>query len=46
VRTDEDIISVGGTARGVDSALVLQPANSSYVFDLKVKEVICKPSTF
>jgi len=46
VRTDEDIISVGGTARGVDSALVLQPANSSHIFDLKVKEVICKPAAF
>jgi len=46
VRTDEDIISVGGTAKGVDAALVLQPANSSRFFDLKVKEVICKPSVF
>ncbi len=46
VRTDEDIISVGGTAKGVDAALVLQPANSSRLFDLKVKEVICKPAMF
>ena len=46
VRTDEDIISVGGTAKGVDAALVLQPANSSRFFDLKVKEVICKPAMF
>ena len=46
VRTDENIISVGGTAKGVDAALVLQPANSSHFFDLKVKEVICKPAVF
>ena len=46
VRTDEDVISVGGTARGVDAALILQPANSSRFFDLKVKEVICKPAVF
>ena len=46
VRTDEDIISIGGTAKGVDAALVLQPANSSRLFDLKVKEVICKPAIF
>ncbi|HYA15280.1 MAG TPA: pyruvate kinase alpha/beta domain-containing protein [Syntrophales bacterium] len=46
VRTDEDIISVGGTAKGVDAALVLQPANSSRFFDMKVKEVICKPAMF
>ena len=46
VRTDEDVISVGGTAQGVDSALVLKPANSARFFDLKVKEVICKPAVF
>lgn len=46
VRTDEDIISVGGTARGADSALVLKPANSAHFFDLKIREVICKPAMF
>lgn len=46
VRTDEDVISVGGSARGADSAVVLQPANSSRFFDLKVKEIICKPAAF
>jgi hypothetical protein len=46
VRTDEDIISIGGTVEGADAALVLQPANSSSVFDLKVKEIIGKPRNF
>ena len=46
VRTDEDVLSVGGTAQGVDSALVLKPANSARFFDLKVREVICKPAVF
>ena len=46
VRTDEDIISLGGTSQGVDAALVIQPANSADFFDLKVKEVICKPAAF
>jgi hypothetical protein len=46
VRTDEDVIAVGGTAQGVDSALVLNPANSARFFDLKVREVICKPAVF
>ena len=46
VRTDEDVISVGGTAEGADTALVIQPANSADIFDLKVKEVICKPAMF
>jgi len=46
VRTDEDVISIGGTARGADTALVLRPANSSDIFNLKVREIICKPSEF
>lgn len=44
IRTDEDVISVGGTGRGADSALVLRPANSFNFFDLKVKEIVCKPA--
>lgn len=43
VRTDEDIVSIGGTGKGADTALLLQPANSFHYFDLKVKETICKP---
>jgi hypothetical protein len=43
VRTDEDVISIGGTSRGADTALVLQPVNSEDFFDLKVKEILCKP---
>jgi len=46
VRTDEDVISIGGTGRGADTALVIQPANSFNIFDLKVKAVICKPAVF
>jgi len=46
VRTDEDVISLGGTGQGLDTALVIRPANSYHFFDLKVREVICKPRTF
>jgi len=46
VRTDEDVISIGGTATGADTALVLRPANSSDLFDMQIREIICKPSTF
>ncbi len=46
VRTDEDVISIGGTSEGADAALVLQPANSSNVFDLRIREIIAKPSIF
>jgi hypothetical protein len=46
VRTDEDIIAVGGTSEGADTALVIKPANSFSFFDLKVREIICKPAIF
>jgi len=46
VRTDRDCISAGGTATGIDTALILKPANSADFFDLKVREILCKPSHF
>jgi hypothetical protein len=43
VRTDEEIIAIGGTGRGADTAVVLQPSNVHRFFNLRVKEIICKP---
>ena len=46
VRTDEEIIAVAGTGRlggGTDTAAVIQPNTADHFFDLKVKELICKP---
>lgn len=43
ISTREDVISIGGTGKGADTALVLRPVNSFHFFDLKIKEVICKP---
>jgi len=44
--TGKDIIAVGGTARGCDSALVLKPVCQSDFFDMRIREIICKPRTF
>lgn len=44
--TGNDIISVGGTSRGADTALVLKPANQSDLFDMRIREIICKPRDF
>jgi len=46
LRTDEDCVSMGGTEEGVDTALVLRPANSCRFFDLRIREVVCKPLRF
>jgi hypothetical protein len=46
VLTGEDIVAIGGSAKGADTALVLKPTNQSNFFDLKIKEIICKPRSF
>ena len=43
VRTDEEVVSIGGTHRGADTAVVLKPANVHNFFNLRVKEILCKP---
>lgn len=40
---DKEIIAIGGTARGIDAAVVLEPAHMINFFDLKIKEIIAKP---
>jgi len=44
IPTDRDIICVGGTGRGADTAVVLRPAHMNRFFDLRVRAVLCKPS--
>ena len=46
VSVDRDIISMAGTGKGADTALLLRAANSSNFFDLKIREVVAKPSDF
>ncbi len=46
VLTGKDIVAIGGTGRGADSALVIKPAHMSNFFDLKIREIICKPRDF
>ena len=46
VLSGNDIVAIGGSAKGADTALILQPANQSHFFDLKIREIICKPRSF
>jgi hypothetical protein len=43
IRTSEVVLAIGGTGRGADTAVVLQPANAQSFFDLRVNEILCKP---
>lgn len=46
IPTDKDVVAVAGTGRGADTALRIRPANSARFFDLRIREVIAKPSSF
>jgi hypothetical protein len=46
VPTDRDIIAVGGSGGGADTAVVLRPAHMNNFFDMKIREILCKPSDF
>ncbi|MCL5026196.1 MAG: hypothetical protein M1531_06845, partial [Chloroflexi bacterium] len=43
IRTDEDVICVGGTNRGADTAVVLRAANTQDFFKTRIQEILCKP---
>lgn len=43
VSTQQDIIAIGGSGTGADTAIVLTPGNMNHFFDLKVREIIAMP---
>ena len=46
VPVDEDVIAVAGSFAGADTAIVLRPVYSQNLFDIKIKEVLCKPNNW
>lgn len=46
IPADKDIIAIGGTGKGADTALRIKPSNAAKFFDLKIREVIAKPCDF
>ncbi|MDP2662940.1 MAG: pyruvate kinase alpha/beta domain-containing protein [Dehalococcoidia bacterium] len=43
VRSGEDVIAVAGTNHGADTAVVVTAVNTQRFFDLRVREILCKP---
>lgn len=43
IPVDREVISIAGTDKGADTAIVLQPAYSRKFHELKIKEIIAKP---
>lgn len=46
ITPDRDIVAIGGTGKGADTALRIRPANAATFFDLRIREVIAKPHDF
>lgn len=46
VDTEIDVVCIGGTGRGADTAWRVRPSTSNRLFELRMKEVIAKPSEF
>lgn len=40
---DEEVISISGTRREADTAVVIKPAHSHQIYDLRILEIIAKP---
>jgi len=43
IPVDREVIAIGGTSRGADTALVIRPATASRFFDVEIREIIAKP---
>jgi hypothetical protein len=39
----EEVIAVGGTGRGADTAVIIKPAHANSILDTWISEIICKP---
>lgn len=46
VRTNEWVVACGGTSKGLDTAMVIKPTNSSRLFELKIGKILCMPSEY
>ncbi len=43
IRANEDVIGIGGTGGGADAAILVRSANTHDFFDMRIREIICKP---
>jgi hypothetical protein len=43
IRAGEEVIAIGGSSTGADSAIVIKASNTHTFFDTRVLEIICKP---
>ncbi len=39
----EEVVAIGGRARGADTAVIIRPAHMNSFFNMEIKEIICMP---
>jgi len=44
--TPGPVVSVGGTGRGADTAIIVSPGNAARIMDTKIHEILCKPGLY
>ncbi|NLY06268.1 MAG: hypothetical protein GXZ17_09140, partial [Candidatus Atribacteria bacterium] len=43
IDVEKETISIGGTDRGVDTAIVVKPAYARNFLDFEIREILAKP---
>ena len=43
IRSGEEVMAIGGTGTGADTAVVLRAANTHTFFETRILEIVCKP---
>jgi len=46
IRTDREVMALGGNGGGVDTVVVLLPSNTHRFFDMRIREIVCKPRSW
>ena len=46
IRTDREVVALGGNGAGADTAVVLLPSNTHRFFDTRIREIVCKPRSW
>ncbi|OGD60436.1 hypothetical protein A3K78_09165 [Candidatus Bathyarchaeota archaeon RBG_13_52_12] len=46
ISTDREVVSLGGNGGGADTAVILLPCNTHRFFDMRIREIVCKPRSW
>jgi hypothetical protein len=46
IRTDREVVALGGNGGGADTAVILLPSNTHRFFDTRIREIVCKPRSW